>query len=381
MKSITVRMFLIIVVAVGLLLTCSHYYGGEIKEDRNIILVEIERSMDEPIISHNDTLIINEVYDIADTVIQEEVKVVAVEEKIVYNPAEGNVRVAVQLPVMYEEELVEEVIVSLTKPTTPDVIETAEQEPELIIDDTPRVVHFDVEEPVIKEIVVDAPINTKRLSIVLTDISNENIDSVINYLGDNKYIGLAFPYGNYDAMKKARDAGFTEIIASVVMEPFNESIALPDTAITTVKTNEENLAALKTVLNTTYMPIAITNKMGSKVTSKTYADTLFPIMEELEARQLGFIDSKSNYHSVAYEVAGEYNIANAENYTFIDKDASSDTIVFDSLDKLKEQADYKHIVLGMGDYSARMIRVLDTWLSAVDKDPGYEIVPVSVLMK
>jgi polysaccharide deacetylase 2 family uncharacterized protein YibQ len=348
MKSIVSRMFLLLIIGIGGLFAYSYYYQGVVDLEASqefVSFVEIEREapvegfmQEEYIMSYAD-------------------ETPVVEEGFIYEIFEEDV----SAPIIEEVIAVEEVLAE-------EIIEEVEVE----------VVEAVVEEV---EVIVEAPVKAKKLSIVLGDISDENIDSVIKYLGDNKYVGLAFSYGSLDAMKKARDAGFTEIVASVTMEPFDESIWLPVSTIKTSNSADLNKEILNTVLNETHMPIAIVNKMGSKITSVKHMDTLRPIMEEIKSKNIGFIDSKSNFHSVAVDVAEEYGVPYVANYTFIDKDISTETVVFDNLDKLKERADVQDYVLGMGDYSARLVKVLDTWLTAVEKDAGYEIVPVSVLMK
>lgn len=221
----------------------------------------------------------------------------------------------------------------------------------------------EVKESNIEETVVEAVSEETNISIVLTDISSENIDSVVKYLADNKEIGLAFKSGNLEAMKKAKEAGFDNLIVSVTMEPFNESIAIPELSITTTKSTMENIDVLTTVLDEAYMPIAITNDMGSKVTSKKHVNVMKPIMASIKSKNIAFLDSKSNYYSVAEGVAEEYGVPYASNYVFIDKDTSSQEAVIDALNKLKETATYKNSVIAMGDYSEVVIKALGEWLS------------------
>ncbi len=332
MKSIINKMFLLLLLGVGGLFAYGYYYQDSTIIERQaktpVAYVEIEREViSEPIV-------VEEVAEIEEVVEAEEPEEVVIEEELVEEV------VLVEEPVVIEEEL--EVVVA----------------------------------------VVEAPVKAKKISIIITDVSNENIDSVIKYFADDSYyIGLAFSYGSYDAMKKAREAGFNEIIASVTMEPFNESIDLPASTIKVGNTHEENIRILDTVLGETYMPIAIMNKMGSKVTSKKHIDTLNPIMDELKVKKLGFVDSKSNYYSIAGDIAEVYGVAYAENYMYFDRDLSSNTAMLDSLDKIKERADYQDYVLAMGDYSSEMVKVLDIWLAGLNTDNMYELVPVSVLMK
>ncbi|MCV6599288.1 MAG: divergent polysaccharide deacetylase family protein [Alphaproteobacteria bacterium] len=228
------------------------------------------------------------------------------------------------------------------------------------------------EESVIDSVVEEQEevvVKSTNISIVLTDISSENIDSVIKYLANNKEIGLAFKNGNFEAMKKAKEAGFDNLIVSITMEPFNESISLPELSITTGNSTMENVDVLDTVLDNSYMPIAITNDMGSKVTSKKHINVMKPIMASIKSKDLAFLDSKSNYYSVAAGVAEEYGVPYASNYVFIDKDISNKEAVIGALNELEKVASYKDYVIAMGDYSETVIKALSEWLENVNTYP------------
>lgn len=335
MKKIAISMFTLIFVTVAGLMYLSSLSTKIKIDDPTAVLVKINRIQEV-------ALVVQEEPEIIDTFISEA------------NYIEDS------LPIEGESELVFE---DIEVPFLIEEVSIPEESIEVVVEEIP--------EEIIEEVVI---IPANDISIIISDVSNGNIDSIIKYFSDNKNIGLAFAYGSKDAMKKAKEAGFDNLIASVAMEPFNEDILLPLSTIKVDNSAEKNIEVLNIILAETYMPIAVMNEMGSKITSKKHIDTLKPVMVEIKSKNLAFIDSKSNFYSVAGNIAEEVNVDFAENYTFIDKDISSEEVILKALNGLKYRADEKGSVLAVGNYSAKLIKTLDSWLN--DLTENYQLVSI-----
>jgi len=236
------------------------------------------------------------------------------------------------------------------------------------------------EAPILEESSIEpiTPEIYKSVNVIITDVRNNNIDKILETFKDFKNIGLAFNYNNSYAMEKAKDAGFDNLINTVVMEPFNSNIKLPLEAITTNKSVEENLSSLQDTIDKSYMPIAVINEMGSKITSENGdKELLKAILNKTFENNLLFIDSKSNFHSIACEVAEEYNIPCVQNYLFINKRDQ----VKDAFAELKAEATRNGSAIGIFTYDVNKLDALRRALEEIGNGENLQIVPIIDLIK
>jgi len=211
-------------------------------------------------------------------------------------------------------------------------------------------------EPKKEEIIPTSKIDSK-VSIMVADVSKENIDSVLKYLKNNKNIGLAFNPNNYEAMKKASEEGF-EVYLSVSMEPMGQ-MQLPQNTLLTTNDATQNIENLNNLLKTAYKPKGIMNYLGSKMTGEEYQSSLKPIMEELKKQNLAFVDAKTNPYSVADKVANETGTLYVRNQTFLSSKepcSKEDCKYLSSLETKNKE------VIAIGNYSGKFIKDLKTWL-------------------
>jgi polysaccharide deacetylase 2 family uncharacterized protein YibQ len=122
-------------------------------------------------------------------------------------------------------------------------------------------------------------------------------------------VTLAFaPYGTgLNRTVASARAGGHEILLEVPLEPFDypESDPGPDTLLTG-QAPRDNLDKLFNVMAKFGGYVGLINHMGARFTSST-AD-FAPIMEELGARGLGYIDDGSSNRSVAPQLANANNV-------------------------------------------------------------------------
>ena len=121
----------------------------------------------------------------------------------------------------------------------------------------------------------------------------------------------------------------------------------------------------------------VNNHMGSKLT--THTEQMSWVMEELKKRNLYFIDSLTNSHSVAHLTARSYNIPAQERDVFLDHDKSPEAIAaaFRKLIRVSKRNGY---AIGIGHPYPETLDVLERLLPEL-KQSDIELVHVSELLK
>lgn len=193
-------------------------------------------------------------------------------------------------------------------------------------------------------------------------------------------VTLAFaPYGKAlaAAASTARSAGH-EILLEVPLEPFDypESDPGPETLLTGTAPRE-NLNKLFTVMGAFGGYVGLINHMGARFTAST-AD-FAPIMEELGARGLGYLDDGSSNRSVARQLAAANTVAFGRADLALDTTPARDFIL-DQLKALEQKATDKGSAIGVISALPVSLTTLAEW-SRTAEDRGFTLVPVSALMK
>ncbi|MBZ6378136.1 hypothetical protein B5C34_01360 [Pacificimonas flava] len=140
-------------------------------------------------------------------------------------------------------------------------------------------------------------------------------------------VSLAFsPYGENLArlVELTRDHGH-EVIVSLPMEPnsYPDISPGPGTLRTDVSA-EDNLAAVEQVLGRFPEVDGVTGMMGSRFTRSREA--LGPLMIDLSARELAFIDQRASASSIAEAEARAAGVASRTNDLFLDEPAERELI-------------------------------------------------------
>jgi polysaccharide deacetylase 2 family uncharacterized protein YibQ len=193
-------------------------------------------------------------------------------------------------------------------------------------------------------------------------------------------VTLAFaPYGKSlgNTVASAR-AGGHEILLEVPLEPFDypDSDPGPDTLLTG-QAPRDNLDKLFTVMAKFGGYIGLINHMGARFTAST-AD-FAPIMEELGARGLGYIDDGSSNRSVATQLAAANRVAFARAAITLDQNPSRPAILR-QLEALEARALDDGQAIAVISALPVSVQTLAEWAAAAE-DRGFAIVPVSQLMK
>ena len=193
-------------------------------------------------------------------------------------------------------------------------------------------------------------------------------------------VTLAFaPYGNsLDRTVASARAGGHEILLEVPLEPFDypESDPGPDTLLTG-QAPRDNLDKLFNVMAKFGGYVGLINHMGARFTAS--APDFAPVMEELGARGLGYLDDGSSKRSVATQLAAANNVKFGRADLWLDQNPSRSAIM-EQLTALETRATDTGQAIGVISALPVSVQTLSEWASDIEKR-GFAIVPVSALMK
>jgi polysaccharide deacetylase 2 family uncharacterized protein YibQ len=218
------------------------------------------------------------------------------------------------------------------------------------------------------------------IAIVVTGLGlNETgTDAAINALPDAVTLAFA-PYGKALARSvgSARAAGH-EILLEVPLEPFDypDSDPGPDTLLTG-QAPRDNLDKLFTVMGKFGGYVGLINHMGARFTAS--AADFGPVMEELGARGLGYLDDGSSNRSVAPQVAAANAVEFGRADMALDQTPARGSIL-EQLKALEAKAIEKGSAIGVISALPVSVQTLAEWAKTA-AERGITIVPVSALMQ
>jgi len=193
---------------------------------------------------------------------------------------------------------------------------------------------------------------------------------------------VSVAYGAYgrslqDWVNRARADGH-EVLLQIPLEPddYPKIDPGPHTLLTTLPP-EENLKRLQWLMSRYTGYVGITNQMGSKFEATQEAMT--PVLEEVKARGLLYIDDGSVHGSTAGQIAStiglDYSVATVE----IDANASAADMA-KQLAKLEEVAKEKGAAIGVVKAKPAIAKQLAEWAAKL-QSKGLVLVPVSAAVR
>jgi uncharacterized protein len=193
-------------------------------------------------------------------------------------------------------------------------------------------------------------------------------------------ISLAFaPYGGdlERTVARAREAGH-EVLLQAPMEPFDypDSDPGPQTLLTTARP-PENLDRLSWIMSRFPGFVGIVNYMGAKLTSDAAA--LEPVLREIGARGLGFVDDGTSSRSLATTLAAKAKVPVARAEIVLDALARQEAIDRE-LARLEAQARQKGFALASASAMPMSIDRIARWAAEAEAR-GIRLVPVSVALR
>jgi polysaccharide deacetylase 2 family uncharacterized protein YibQ len=189
---------------------------------------------------------------------------------------------------------------------------------------------------------------------------------------------LAFlPYArHFEAQIAAAHARGHEILVHVPMQPVGAEDPGPD-ALTVALDATEIRKRLSAALDRAGPAVGINNHMGSRFTVDR--DAMRPVLEELQARGLLFLDSRTAGGSVGPSLARTLAVPYATRDVFLDNDATM-TAVEARLAELEAVARRQGHGIAIGHPHDATLAALAAWLPTA-ASRGFALVPVSTIVR
>ena len=218
-----------------------------------------------------------------------------------------------------------------------------------------------------------------RIAIVIADmgLSGVTTGTALQKLPPN--VTLAFlPYAErLDSwVEQARTKGH-EVMLSVPMEPlgFPRDDPGPNALLTTLS-SDRNIERLHWSMSKVMGYTGITTTTGSKFAAN--ADALKPVMDDLKARGLLFLDPRITSKSVGAAAADKAGVPRAVADRVIDRDLARNSID-DQLRELETLAKQQGSAVGIGFPYPSTVERIGIWVTGL-QDRGIVLVPLSAVV-
>ena len=219
-----------------------------------------------------------------------------------------------------------------------------------------------------------------RIALIVTGlgINEQGSLDAIAQLPD--LVTLAFaPYGKAlgNTVNVARNGGH-EVMLEVPLEPFDfpQNDPGPHTLLTGEPTRQ-NLDKLFWLMARFGGYFGLINNMGARFTAS--ATDFSPIMEELGARGIGYIDDGSSNRSVSQQLASANKVPYARASVLIDANPARASIL-STLASLEAEALEHGSAIGIVSALPISIQTISEWSAGLD-GKGIALVPASALMQ
>jgi len=217
-----------------------------------------------------------------------------------------------------------------------------------------------------------------RVAIVIDDlgVDRRRTERTIALKGPLTLSFLAYADDLPHLTEAARRAGH-ELLVHVPMEPMSRSEDMGPNGLAVGLGRDELLRRLRWDLGRFEGYVGINNHMGSRFTSD--ARSMASVMEELKARGLLFIDSRTIASTVAGELAQRLGVPNASRDVFLDNERDA-TAVGERLAVLEATARRHGSAIAIGHPHDGTLAELTIWLDTL-AGKGLALVPVSAIVK
>jgi polysaccharide deacetylase 2 family uncharacterized protein YibQ len=215
-----------------------------------------------------------------------------------------------------------------------------------------------------------------RIAILLTGLglSGAATEAAINALPGGVTLGFN-PYAPKldEWIGYARAAGH-EAFLSLPMEPVDYPRVDPGPHTLLISLDrQQNVERLQWVLSRVTGYVGVVTAAGSRFT--TSQGDLLPILDEIKARGLMFVDSRSTENSVAGSLAKSIGLPRAVSDLALDQQAARDAIDA-KLQQLEQIARQTGVAVGLGEVYPVTIERLAQWVPTLERK-GITLAPVS----
>jgi len=216
------------------------------------------------------------------------------------------------------------------------------------------------------------------IAIVIDDMGIDKADAarVIGLPGPLTIAFMSYATELTAQAQAARAAG-DEIWMHIPMEPMDGEIDAGPNVLKANLSPEEIRRRLDWALARLPGIVGVNNHMGSKFTQS--GPGMAVVMEELRARGLAFLDSRTIASTVASQVAGQIGVPHIDRDIFIDNDESVEAVLR-QLEETEHVAQRKGFALAIGHPHPTTIAALQQWLPTL-RAKGFVLVPASALVR
>ncbi|MGA8586234.1 MAG: divergent polysaccharide deacetylase family protein [Roseiarcus sp.] len=208
-------------------------------------------------------------------------------------------------------------------------------------------------------------------------LNAEGAEAAIAKLPGAVTLGFA-PYGAgiEERAAEAREAGH-ETALQAPMEDFSHGTGEPGPhTLKTSASDADNLDSLRWLMSRFAGYVAVVNHLGGKFTADTRE--LTPVLTEIAARGLGYLDDGASPRSVAPDVAAALAMPSARADVVIDANPTPEAIEA-ALARLLESARERGSAIGVASASPMSVALLARWTNGLESK-GVALVPLSALM-
>ena len=217
-----------------------------------------------------------------------------------------------------------------------------------------------------------------RIAIVIDDlgVDHRRTERTIALKAPLTLSFLAYANDLPHLTEAARRAGH-ELMVHIPMEPMSRAEDMGPNGLAVSLSRDELLRRLRWDLGRFEGYVGVNNHMGSRFTSDAAGMTA--VMEELKARGLLFIDSRTIASTLGAELAQRVGVPNASRDVFLDNESDA-TAVGERLAVLEARARRQGSAIAIGHPHDGTLAELTLWLDTLPSK-GLVLVPVSAIVK
>jgi polysaccharide deacetylase 2 family uncharacterized protein YibQ len=224
----------------------------------------------------------------------------------------------------------------------------------------------------------DAPRNKPLVAIVIDDMGLDRMRSqrALEMQGPLTLSFLTYAVNLSTWALRAREAGH-EVLAHLPMEPLDASENPGPRALLTSLNDADVLARMNAALDPWTGYVGVNNHMGSKFTAD--AAKMEPVMREMKARGLLWLDSKTSGGSVGPSLARALGVPSVERDVFLDNIQAEDQVLME-LTELERIARQRGTAVAIGHPHDVTLSVLHEWLTSLP-EKGIALAPLTEIAR
>ncbi|MEM6812347.1 MAG: divergent polysaccharide deacetylase family protein, partial [Pseudomonadota bacterium] len=175
--------------------------------------------------------------------------------------------------------------------------------------------------------------------------------------------------------EQAKNEGH-ELIMHAPMEAIDSSVPLGPISLTSEMSHKAFQESFEQMADSFEGYVGVNNHMGSRLTQAP--EHMAYLMEEIQKRNLYFLDSKTIHNSIAYQTAQNFGIPTIERDVFLDHEDTPE-FVKSALRKVEKIAAARGNVVAIGHPKENTMTALKEWIPTLE-NRGFELVHLSEII-